>query len=75
MLPSIKINGVEKKIEYEGLHLICFKCGKYGHDMEHYNSSCGSLQKIPEHVHGGQQQEPLNGDKSEAAFGGWMVVQ
>ena len=35
LLPSIMINGVEKKIEYEGLHLICFKCGKYGHDNEH----------------------------------------
>ena len=30
LLPSIMINGVEKRIEYEGLHLICFGCGKYG---------------------------------------------
>ncbi|XP_028756309.1 uncharacterized protein LOC114715614 [Neltuma alba] len=35
LLPSIFINGIEKKIVYEGLHSICFSCGKYGHESDH----------------------------------------
>ncbi|KAF7827296.1 uncharacterized protein G2W53_018460 [Senna tora] len=27
----IEIKGKKYKVEYEGLHLICFHCGKYGH--------------------------------------------
>lgn len=30
----------EFKLEYEGLHLICFKCGKYGHRADF----CGEVQ-------------------------------
>ncbi|XP_028798885.1 uncharacterized protein LOC114754267 [Neltuma alba] len=35
----ILINGKEKKVVYEGLHLICFKCGKYGYDLDHCPSN------------------------------------
>ncbi|XP_061373824.1 uncharacterized protein LOC133316124 [Gastrolobium bilobum] len=31
-----KIDGRLKKVEYEGLHLVCFCCGKYGHRSESY---------------------------------------
>ncbi|KAL4304066.1 hypothetical protein GQ457_10G023950 [Hibiscus cannabinus] len=36
LAPSITIDGFKQKIEYEGLPLICFSCGKYGHIAEHY---------------------------------------
>ncbi|XP_061368327.1 uncharacterized protein LOC133311321 [Gastrolobium bilobum] len=29
-----KVEGKIKRIEYEGLHLICYECGKYGHRSE-----------------------------------------
>lgn len=33
--PLVLINGVAKKIQYEGIHLICFNFGRYGHDADH----------------------------------------
>ena len=34
LVPAITVLGREFKVEYEGLHLICFKCSRYGHQME-----------------------------------------
>lgn len=34
LLPSYVVDGNALKIEYEGLHLICFNCGKFGHSTE-----------------------------------------
>jgi hypothetical protein len=31
LAPHIIIRGFKLPIEYEGLHMICFSCGKYGH--------------------------------------------
>ncbi|RYR25096.1 hypothetical protein Ahy_B02g058720 [Arachis hypogaea] len=31
---GIKVLGHDFKVEYEGLHLICFGCGRYGHRIE-----------------------------------------
>ncbi|XP_019170572.1 PREDICTED: uncharacterized protein LOC109166143 [Ipomoea nil] len=37
LLAKFTIEDEEYPIEYEGIHLICFKCGKYGHKFD----SCG----------------------------------
>lgn len=34
LLPSITFLGESQLVGYEGLHLICFACGKYGHKCE-----------------------------------------
>ncbi|XP_028775610.1 uncharacterized protein LOC114732503 [Neltuma alba] len=34
LLPSYFVDGNWLKIEYEGLHMICFQCGKFGHSSE-----------------------------------------
>ncbi|KAI9119913.1 hypothetical protein K1719_009302 [Acacia pycnantha] len=34
LLPSYKIFNEERPIVYEGLHQVCFRCGKYGHKKE-----------------------------------------
>ncbi|KAI9084135.1 hypothetical protein K1719_033933 [Acacia pycnantha] len=31
-LPAFKGFGEERQLVYEGLHLVCFRCGKYGHE-------------------------------------------
>lgn len=38
---SVLVNGKEKLIEYEGLHLICFHCERYGHHADHCQTSWG----------------------------------
>ncbi|KAF7826849.1 uncharacterized protein G2W53_018013 [Senna tora] len=35
LLRKYCVHGRARKIEYEGLHLIYFECGIYGHDLEH----------------------------------------
>lgn len=34
LLPEYIVDGNRLKIEYEGLHLICFHCGRFGHSMD-----------------------------------------
>lgn len=34
LLPEYIVDGNHLNIEYEGLYLICFNCGKYGHSLE-----------------------------------------
>ncbi|KAI9107610.1 hypothetical protein K1719_021273 [Acacia pycnantha] len=33
LLPAFKVFGEEKQLVYEGLHLVCFGCGRYGHEQ------------------------------------------
>ncbi|XP_028789038.1 uncharacterized protein LOC114745067 [Neltuma alba] len=70
--PCILINDKEKKVEYEGLHLICFNCGKYGHNKEH----CSEARRYREE---GETNKGSDTDVSkvieELNYGGWMVVQ
>lgn len=34
LIPSILVRGVVLKLEYEGLHVVCFACGRYGHKQD-----------------------------------------
>ncbi|RYQ95935.1 hypothetical protein Ahy_B08g091322 [Arachis hypogaea] len=40
LVPSFSALGKEFRLEYEGLHLICFNCGRYGHKYD------GCLEKM-----------------------------
>ncbi|XP_061358829.1 uncharacterized protein LOC133303016 [Gastrolobium bilobum] len=65
------LDGATKQIEYEGLGLICFHCGRYGHSKD-------CCPEIP--VEGKDNQQNQDGKKDEAEFqknglGPWMVVQ
>lgn len=35
LVPFVSILGCRQRVEYEGLFLICFACGKYGHRPDH----------------------------------------
>ncbi|KAK2376903.1 zinc ion binding / nucleic acid binding protein [Trifolium repens] len=74
LLAMFMIKGRKYNVEYEGLHLLCKICGKFGH----YSEGCPEKHKV-----GGVQQEgngmgsqkdgvELSGSKVE---GPWMVVQ
>ncbi|KAI9108022.1 hypothetical protein K1719_020895 [Acacia pycnantha] len=34
LLPAFTVFGEDKQLVYEGLHLVCFSCGRYGHAQE-----------------------------------------
>lgn len=42
LLAKFSIKGRHYKVEYEGLHLLCFSCGRFGHST----SGC-SDKKVP----------------------------
>lgn len=80
--PYVLINGKVKKVEYEGLHAICFKCGKYGHMTE----QCSHTTSVPKHsvqpefpsVGKGNLSHVNKGvvrsEEGATEFGSWMVV-
>lgn len=81
LLPSYSVDGNQFKIEYEGLHMICFKCGKFGHtetqrplnlsmSENRSNSSSGAGQPAGNNE---VPPTPVSGPKS--VYGEWMVAQ
>lgn len=79
--PYMYINERLQHIEYEGLHLVCFQCGSYGHRKE----TCGGNEKqaAPDKTHGQQGQTETgptvtsqNQEKEvdETNYGPWMLA-
>ncbi|XP_024046752.1 uncharacterized protein LOC112101069 [Citrus clementina] len=82
LLSRFNIDGKIQKVEYEGLPIICYQCGKYGHN----SIVCQSKQKMNEANNGyseniiptntaGEKDSAvdMNTEKSEK-FGPWMIV-
>lgn len=66
-----------RKIEYEGMHIICYDCGMYGHRRE----ECVLRSKKPDACLDGQVPPPPEKPMKEAApeekdtYGNWMLVK
>ncbi|XP_020962830.1 uncharacterized protein LOC110264826 [Arachis ipaensis] len=55
LVPRISVLGSELNIEYEGLHQICFACGKYGHRLDScYENLGGQMPSQPANPGGGE---------------------
>nr|GMD64614.1 uncharacterized protein LOC109187360 [Ipomoea batatas] len=66
------MNFEEWTIEYEGIHLVCFKCGKYGHRHE----QCGREEENEDAGHNDpttKNTKPTDQGVSEK-YGSWMLV-
>ncbi|XVF70860.1 hypothetical protein PTKIN_Ptkin11bG0196300 [Pterospermum kingtungense] len=55
LLSKFKLHRRVRRIEYEGIHLVCFSCGVYGHRKE----TCPSLKE--DLVVGAEDKEPDQG--------------
>ncbi|XP_058774782.1 uncharacterized protein LOC131649052 [Vicia villosa] len=76
LLAMFAIKGRHYKIEYEGLHLFCLSCGRFGHNKE----DCGEVNVRQEPCLDGQQRkqsskEGTDGNNEIKADGPWVVVQ
>lgn len=67
LLPKFCLRKKVRRIEYEGLYLVCFKCGVYGHREE----SCGVGARGNEHV-GGEYGDHYPEENQN--FGLWMLA-
>lgn len=63
LLPSISVFYEPQLVEYEGLHLICFSCGKYRHRSE----ACNTLHQTED------QSEPPMAPTLDRPYGPWML--
>lgn len=81
LLPSYTVDGNLLKIEYEGLHMICFHCGKFGHDDSH----CPAKQTLQvsgarsPNLNSGEAGDggrtPTSAGEGNSKYGGWMIAQ
>lgn len=81
LLPAYIVDGNKLKIEYEGINLICFHCGRIGHNLEH----C-PVKKNQEQKEGGVGSDVGKntgnmgmagkiGEEGREKFGEWMKAQ
>ncbi|KAL4384625.1 hypothetical protein GQ457_15G012350 [Hibiscus cannabinus] len=66
LVSGIIIDGYRQDIEYEGLPVICYKCGKFGHVQE----ACGKEDVVVENV---AAVEEVTRDPKDL-YGPWMQV-
>lgn len=69
LVPFITILGVQQRVEYEGLHLIFFGCGKYGHRED------GCPEQGQRSVAALVEQPARQPSGEEATFGLWMLLK
>lgn len=67
LLPKFRLKQRIRKIEYEGLYLVCFKCGIYGHREE----VCG---KAANNNKGDNQNFEIENPDIVGNFGPWMLA-
>lgn len=85
LILRLKIRNRTYRIEYEGLNLICFTCGKYGHHRDTCNLQIQSTsnQNLVEEATNNEMNnatdsinEPGNQScENEETFGSWMIVK
>lgn len=85
LLPIVRVRKTWYKVEYEGLPLICFECGRFGHRLEQCPtkfapSPASQMADKPSdgksttavHPSSGQQN---SGESESGFFGPWMIAQ
>ncbi|CAN1760391.1 hypothetical protein LINPERHAP1_LOCUS7509 [Linum perenne] len=79
LLSKYKLLHRVRRVEYEGLHVVCFKCGIYGHTIDICPTGMTSAEKDGEHVHSNPLflEEVLAKERPEVfeEFGPWMLAK
>ncbi|XP_024035693.1 uncharacterized protein LOC112096477 [Citrus clementina] len=83
LVSRFNLDGRIQKVEYEGLPIICYQCGKYGHNSTaclHKQTSNGINETTPENnplenVSFDKIGVPTVANSSSERFGPWMVVE
>ncbi|XVF24392.1 hypothetical protein REPUB_Repub13aG0124000 [Reevesia pubescens] len=76
LIPRIYIGGRWQRVEYKGLGMLCFQCGKFGHAKE----QCDVLQNdntvLPNEKVDKQPKDTHfhNNDGTDSKYGPWMIA-
>ena len=83
LVSQVELNGRVQKIEYEGLPVICFKCGRYGHNSGDCSENINDGQSGGEEISGKDnqrgdvlvvQEDGRSEDTHFEPFGPWIVA-
>ncbi|KAL4297420.1 hypothetical protein GQ457_12G008290 [Hibiscus cannabinus] len=77
LLARIRIDGNIQRIEYEGLHHICYNCGTYGHSKEQCDGLRSQMAATGDCNSTGLRTSHSEGQdtKEVESFGPWMVAE
>lgn len=84
LVPRIKIRNIIYRLEYEGLNMICFSCGRYGHLKDQCSvisqTSHSGTQDGHKNILSETDQQPENCDlrnqqANDSTFGSWILVK
>lgn len=85
LVPVVRVRKSLYKVEYEGLPLICFGCGKYGHHQEAYPDrvSSRSDRSVPAESRSGGSNTAAKGavtpgmpsESQSENFDTWMIAR
>lgn len=82
LVPKVRIRKKEYPVEYEGLPLICFECGRFGHRKEQCPLVVKPPEKMEVHAQMGQGTTARgkatiysDKDSTEGNFSPWMIPQ
>lgn len=67
LLPSVTLYGRRQTVKYEGLHQICFKCGRY----DHHSKACSEIPEAP--VNGDHRDPTTTPTPTESIYMPWML--
>lgn len=71
LLPLFILKGTEYRVEYEGLHTLCFNCGRFGH----VNSECPEKVEVNNDSNECANQGNNAEDNGDDLYGPWTVVK
>ncbi|KAH9770764.1 putative ribonuclease H protein [Citrus sinensis] len=79
LVSQIKVNGKIQLVEYEGLPMICFSCGKYGHFTEDCGEKIlketGTTKTVANNAPVVVNEKNIRGAETGGnKFGPWMIV-
>ena len=83
LVSQFELDGKIQKVEYEGLPIICYECGCYGHSSSNckdakaarsHEDAVQPQQAVPENEVTGQQAVGSKGDNNVELFGPWMMA-
>ncbi|XP_019172480.1 PREDICTED: uncharacterized protein LOC109167863 [Ipomoea nil] len=85
LVAKIRVNGEIQYVEYEGLHVICFSCGEFGHrDMAcplstnptmEETQNVDNMDQVTSPGINPRRQDVQKAAREKAPFGSWMLVE
>ncbi|KAI3954788.1 hypothetical protein MKW98_002894 [Papaver atlanticum] len=74
LLPAFKIGKLLQPIEYEGIHSICFECGKVNHRTDNFPSKIAIDQNNNHSTASAQRGKTKDRTTINEGYGPWMLV-